>query len=88
MDNIISERLKKVILSELKLADFCLKRPMHAYQVPGWDSINHAAILCAIERAYGIHFTVAEVLRLKNLGDLQDLVDRKAQMRANRYDAI
>jgi acyl carrier protein len=73
----ISDRLKRVILKELKLDSFDLHDETCAYQVPGWDSLNHAVILAAIEQAYSIHFTIAEVLGLKNLGDLQVLVNKK-----------
>jgi len=73
----ISERLKKVILSQLGLHDFDLTYQMQAYQVPGWDSLNHVMILAAIEKEYGTRFKIREVLRLNNLGDLQDLVNSK-----------
>jgi len=73
----ISERLKKVILNHLKLNDFVLKEEMQAFQVPGWDSLNHVIILAAIEEEYSIHFNIEEILRLKNLGDLQNLVNSK-----------
>ena len=74
----ISSRLKKVILEVLKLDDFDLRDGTVAYQVPGWDSLSHVIILVAIEKEYGIRFNVSEVLRLKNLGDLQALIDTKA----------
>ncbi|KPK98774.1 MAG: hypothetical protein AMJ95_02700 [Omnitrophica WOR_2 bacterium SM23_72] len=73
----ISDRLKKIILNQLKLENFDLTQDTKAYQVPGWDSLNHAIILAAIEKEYDIHFNIAEVLRLKNLGDLQNLVNSK-----------
>lgn len=73
----ISGRLKKIILNQLKLNNFDLTEETHAYQVPGWDSLNHTIILAAIEKEHGIHFNIAEVLRLKNLGDLQNLVNSK-----------
>lgn len=75
----ISERLKKIILGTLKLEDFDLQDEMSAYQIPGWDSLNHISIILAIEEGYGIRFTLPEVLALKNLGDLQELVDRKKE---------
>jgi acyl carrier protein len=73
----ISERLKRIILCQLKLNNFDLTDQMQAYQVPGWDSLNHIIILAAVEKEYGIHFEIVEVLRLKNLGDLQNLVNSK-----------
>jgi acyl carrier protein len=46
--------------------------------VPGWDSLSHAQVITAVEQTYGIRFKTMEVLRLKNVGDLQALIDRKA----------
>jgi acyl carrier protein len=73
----ISAELKKVILKELNLDDFNLQDSTTANLVPGWDSLSHVRILCAIEEEFGIRFKSLEVLRLKNVGDLQALVDRK-----------
>lgn len=75
----ISESLKKVILTELDLDDFDLQDGTVASEVPGWDSLSHVGILCAVEKAYKIRFNTLDSLRLKNLGDLQALVDQKCQ---------
>lgn len=74
----ISERLKSAILKELGLGEFDLRDETMAYQVPGWDSLRHIAILAAIEREFGVRFRSLEVIRLRNVGDLQALVDRKS----------
>lgn len=73
----ISGRLKKTILKALKLKEFDLCDEMCAYQIPGWDSLNHAIVLTAIEKEYGFRFSMLEILRLRNLGDLQALIDSK-----------
>ena len=73
----ISDRLKKVILKVVKLNDFDLFDETKAYDVPGWDSLSHVIILSAIEKEYAIRFKAIEVFGLKNLGDLQALVDSK-----------
>jgi acyl carrier protein len=73
----ISQRLKAVILKELKLKDFDLRDETAAYQVPGWDSLNHIKILTAIESEYKINFKFIEIARLRKLADLQSLVDSK-----------
>jgi acyl carrier protein len=74
----VSDRLKKVILAELGLADWELADGTVAAQVPGWDSLSHARIISAVEDAYGIRFRTGEIVRLKNVGQLQALVDGKA----------
>ena len=73
----ISPRLANVILTQLSLEEFDFQPSMTASQVPGWDSLSHIAIITAVEAAYGIRFSTLEVIRLKTVGDLQILVDRK-----------
>ena len=73
----ISPKLAKVISAQLKLAGFIFESSMTASQVPGWDSLSHVAIITAVEAEYGVRFSTLEVLRLKTIGDLQTLVERK-----------
>jgi len=73
----ISPELKQVILKELNLDDFDLTDETTAPQVPGWDSLNHVNIILAVEHYFKVKFKSYEVLRLKNVGDLQKLVDSK-----------
>ena len=74
----ISPRLKSIILRELDLDDFYITRTTTADSVPGWDSLSHVRIVVAVETEYGIRFAAREMLKMKQVGDLQDLVDRKA----------
>ena len=72
----ISDRLKGIILRELDLDDFSIDESTVAYMVPGWDSLNHVRIINAIETEYDLHFKTVELIRLRNVGDLQALLDR------------
>jgi len=75
----ISERLKKVICDELNLGVNLveIEDNTEATEVPGWDSLNHANIIVAIEKDYDVRFKGLEILKCKNIGDLQKLVDLK-----------
>ena len=73
----ISDELKKIILGALKLDDFDFKEETIAPQVPGWDSLNHINVILAVEKHYNIRFKDLEVLRLKNVGDLQKLINAR-----------
>ncbi len=75
----VSERLQKIILNELKLDNFDLRDETTANQVPGWDSFNHINIIMAVEKDYNIRFKGLEILKVKNIGELQKLVDSKLQ---------
>ena len=73
----ISDKLKKTILSELELEDFNFVDETTAKQVPNWDSLNHINVILAVEKEFKIKFKGAEILRIKNVGELQQLIDTK-----------
>ena len=75
----ITDELKKVILTTLKLDDWHINAETLASQVPGWDSLNHVNVILAVEKHFGVRFKPIEILRLKNIGDLQKLVSAKLQ---------
>lgn len=74
----ITDELKKIILDTLKLDDFDIKDETTAPEVPGWDSLNHVNVILAVEKHFNIRFKNLEVLRLKNVGELQKLVNSKS----------
>jgi acyl carrier protein len=73
----ISDRLKKIVLKELDLDDFDFKDITTADMVPGWDSLTHIQIIVAVEKNYKIKFKGIEILKIKNMGELQSLIDTK-----------
>jgi acyl carrier protein len=75
----ITQELKRVILTTLKLNDWDIKDETIATQVPGWDSLNHVNVILAVEKHFGVRFKPIEVLKLKNIGDLQTLLTSKQQ---------
>ncbi len=73
----ISEALKRVILEQLRLDDWDLTDDTTAGTIPGWDSLSHASVIAAVEDAFGVRFRSAEIVRLRNVGQLQALVNEK-----------
>jgi acyl carrier protein len=76
----ISDKLKSVILKELHLDDYEIKDETQLYQIPGWDSLNHINIIIAIEQEYKIRFKSLEIVKCKDISDLQKLCDSKIVM--------
>jgi acyl carrier protein len=74
---VISAKLKNVILARLGLDDWDLQDDTRAGDVPGWDSLSHAAIIAAVEAEYGVRFKTREIIQLANVGQLQRLLDAK-----------
>jgi acyl carrier protein len=73
----ISESLKKIVLRELDLDYFDFNDETTANMVPGWDSLSHIQIIVAIEKNYKIKFKGIEILKIKNMGELQGLIYTK-----------
>ncbi len=48
-----------------------------ANEVDGWDSLSHTILISAVELKFQVKFSTREVLRLKNVGDLVQLIDSK-----------
>jgi acyl carrier protein len=45
-----------------------------AADVDGWDSLTHIQLIVDVEKAFAVKFRNAEIARLKNIGDLKQLV--------------
>lgn len=73
----VEERLQNVLRNSLKLPELSVTEETRAFTVPGWDSLKHVEILLAVQKEYKIHFRPTEVIKLKNVGDLQLLIDKK-----------
>jgi acyl carrier protein len=44
--------------------------------VPQWDSLNHMAVILAVEREFNLVFDLDDVVDLDGVQDLIDLVER------------
>jgi acyl carrier protein len=78
----IRDELKGVILAVLDLDDWDIKDETIATEVPGWDSLNHVNVILAVESHFRVRFKPVEILKLRNVGDLQRLVDSKLETSA------
>jgi len=73
---VITAELKAAILAAIHLDDW---DNTLASQVPGWDSLSHVTVIAAVEERFGVRFGIRDVLAMKNLGDLQRLINSKLQ---------
>ena len=54
-----------------------LRPDLAAPDVDGWDSLAHVRLLLTVERKFGIKFNAVEAGKLKNVGELADLIESK-----------
>ena len=57
--------------------DIVISNDTTAADIEDWDSLEQINLLVAIERKFGIKFTVGEVEGLRDVGEMLDLVERK-----------
>lgn len=73
----VDPRIVEVIRRVTDNHDLQVDEETQAFMVPGWDSLKHIEILLAIQDEYAIRIGPREILRLKNVGDLQELLHAK-----------
>lgn len=48
-----------------------------ADDIEAWDSLEHINLIVAIEKCFGMKFTMGEVTNMKNVGEMADIIIRK-----------
>ena len=51
---------------------------MTAADVPTWDSLSNINMIIAVEKSFGVKFSIKDVRSLKNVGELLELIKKKA----------
>ena len=45
-----------------------------AKDIEDWDSLEHINLLAAIEQEFGMKFTMGQVVTMKNVGEMADVI--------------
>lgn len=51
----------------------------NAEMIEGWDSFAYVRLVVAIEKHFGIKFTLGELQGLKNVGEIIRVIERKVE---------
>ena len=73
----ITGNLKSVFEKVFQENDLTITREMTAENIEKWDSLRHIQLITEVEMAFGVKFRLREVLSMKNVGDLIDLIHAK-----------
>ena len=73
----IADRMQAVFRDVFDDESLVLRDELTAADVQTWDSLTHINLVVGIEREFRVKFTTAEVISLKNAGDLKALVRKK-----------
>lgn len=71
MDNKeILHKVEEVFRDVLDNEEINLAEATTANDIDEWDSLTHVELVRAVEKAFGIRFTSAEILSWKNVGEM------------------
>lgn len=73
------EQLTQVFRDVFKDNTIQITRNTTAADIDQWDSITHLELITATEEAFKIEISGFDVMGLKNVGDLLDLIKRKLE---------
>lgn len=48
-----------------------------ARDVPRWDSLNHTILIARVQEHFKVKFSLREVMKLQNVGDMCVLLEKK-----------
>ncbi len=48
-----------------------------ADDIEGWDSLEHINLIAAVESEFGIKFSMGQVVTMKNVGEMADIILQK-----------
>ena len=74
----MTDQLCELVADIFDLDPGDVREDLTAEDVELWDSLNHLKLITAIEQAYGLQFTMAEVQSIDSIGKLKALVDGHA----------
>ena len=76
----ITSNLKSVFQKVFEENNITITRELTADDVENWDSLRHIQLISEVERAFGVKFKLREVMSMKNVGDLIDLIHAKQSL--------
>jgi len=75
----IVEKLEASFRKVFNMNTLEIKREMTANDIDKWDSLTHMLLISEIEDTFEIRFKLKELNRMKNVGDMIDLISEKMQ---------
>ncbi|MDW3194046.1 MAG: acyl carrier protein [Cytophagales bacterium] len=70
----VLRRVNEIFIDELENEDIVLSYETSAKDIEEWDSLNHIALVVAIEKSFKIRFKSGEINEFKNVGEMCDAI--------------
>jgi acyl carrier protein len=74
----VTEKLTEVFRDVFDDDELTIFPEMTAKDVDEWDSLMHITLVLSVEKAFGVKLNAAEVGKLENVGQMVDLLVKRA----------
>ena len=71
-------KLNEVFQDVFDDEDISVNDSTTAVDIEDWDSLEHINLIVAVERAFGIKFSMGETTSMKNVGAMVDIIAERA----------
>ena len=76
----IYERLNNIFRDIFDDESIVVTAETTANDIEAWDSLEHINLIVAVETEFGIKFSMKEVVSMKNVGDMVDIIISKTSI--------
>ena len=70
-------KLFNVVATVLKMDPSMINAESSAQNTKNWDSLRHIEMILAVENAFGVQFSIPEIVSMQKLGDMIELLTQK-----------
>lgn len=70
----IFEQLNEVFRDVFDDETIVVRETTTADDIEDWDSLEHINLVAAVEQCFGIKFTMGQVVTMKNVGEMVDII--------------
>ena len=70
----VFERLNKVFRDVFDDDDITVTETTTSADIDDWDSLEHINLVAAVEQEFGIKFTMGQVVTMKNVGEMVEII--------------
>ena len=74
----IYEELTKIFADVFDDESIVVAPDMTADDVDDWDSLSHITLIAEIEEAFDIKFSMKEVIGMKNISEMVEIIERES----------
>jgi len=70
----VFEKLDAIFQDEFDDDSIHVTEATTSADIEGWDSLAHIGLMVAVEGEFSIKFTMSEITRMKNVGEMADII--------------